>query len=185
MNHHVVLENIKKRRSIRKYTAAPVPRETLDRILEAGLWAPSANNNQPWHFCVITKAELIDSINSQGKAFLAKSDNAHHAERGKDPAYHVFFHAPCLILACHDGGKWSPVDTGLASQNMMLMAHAMGLGTCFVGMLTPFLQSDEGKALLASLPVPEGYIASHFITLGTPAAPAQERARKEGTVSFA
>lgn len=185
MENNAIFKNIFERRSIRSYEAAPVDGEKLELIMKAGIWAPSASNTQPWHFTVITDAKTIDEINDMGKAFMAKSDSETHRKRGNDPDAHILHHAPCVILASYDTQRsWGRVDTGLATQNIMLAAHALGLGTCFIGFFTPWLQSEDGKTYTSKFPIPDGYTPSHFITLGTPAAPTPKRDRKIGTVTY-
>ena len=62
-----VLQNIMTRRSVRKYQERPIPHDVLERILEAGTWAPSASNRQTWHFTVVTDKKIIDAWNQAGK----------------------------------------------------------------------------------------------------------------------
>jgi nitroreductase len=185
MQNHPVFENIFERRSIRSYLPAPVEKDKLELIMKAAIWAPSASNYQTWHFTVIQDKSVIDKINALGKEFLTKSDRPEYVERGNDPNYSVFHGAPCLILVSHETARrWGKIDTALASQNIMLAAHALGLGTCYIGMLTPWLEGGDAQPLLATLPIPQGYAAFHFITLGTPAATTAKRDRREGTVSY-
>jgi nitroreductase len=112
-----LLEAIRTRRSIRKYKKEPVPEEMLKQVLEAGRWAPSANNSQPWNFIVLRDEKLrkkIAEVTKYGK-FLAD--------------------APLGIAVAVDPQvSTHPVEDGaLATQNMMLAAHALGLGTCWIG----------------------------------------------------
>lgn len=169
------------RRSIRLYKRKQVPSELVHRIIEAGRFAPSAGNNQPWKFIVIQDKALIDEINTRCKkslkvhtritlpaAWLEKKipgdpdarfswwqklllpllvklrpgDTDQRVRGGvntvtSDPDYHIFFNAPTLILQLADrraiGG--TDYDSGICAQNMVLTAHALGLGTCYVGLI--------------------------------------------------
>jgi nitroreductase len=172
---------ILKRRSVRLYKKLPVERDKIERIIEAGRFAPSAGNNQPWKFIVIQRKEVIDEINEQCKRALRKAaylfmphdwldkkvpgtkaapytrwqqfvipllvalkpGDVEPRVRGgvntvtSDPAYHIFFNAPALIILTADrrGIGSIDLDTGICGQNMVLAAHAMGLGTCWVSLI--------------------------------------------------
>jgi nitroreductase len=70
-----VLKTIKERRSVRAYTDRQLTRSELDLIIEAGMYAPSAHNEQPWYFTVVQNRELLDEINKKANEIMAKSDN--------------------------------------------------------------------------------------------------------------
>ena len=114
------LEAIYTRRSIRKFTGKPIPDNLIRIILEAGMFAPSARNQQPWHFIVINDKSL--------KNRLMK---AH-------PYASMLSEAPSAILVCGDTdlelspGYW-PIDCAAATQNILLAAHAHGLGGVWLG----------------------------------------------------
>ena len=186
-----VFQNILTRRSVRSYQNRPVPREVLEAVLNAGLWAPSASNRQTWHFTVITDPKTIDEINERGKQWMANSGSESHMKRAGDPNFHIFFHAPCLLLVSYRkepewNSNWGEVDTALAAQNIMLAAHAMGLGSCYIGWLTPWLKSEEGSALLKKLGIEEPLHPFHFITLGYPTETENRQGpkRRENTVVY-
>lgn len=112
------LEAIRHRRSIRSYKSDAVEEEKIEKVLEAGRWAPSASNKQPWHFIVVkdedTRKKLAD-IHSYG-AFMAES--------------------PVVIVALGDPDrhpKYHLCDPHNAVMNMLLAAYDQGLGTCWMG----------------------------------------------------
>lgn len=114
-----VFEAIKGRRSVRKYTKKPVPEDLIMKILDAGRWAPSAGNRQPWSFIVLKDAEVkrrVAEATTYGK-FLAD--------------------APVGIAVVIDpqvSHRSGGVEDGAsATQNMLLAAHALGLGACWIG----------------------------------------------------
>jgi nitroreductase len=112
-----VFEAIKRRRSIRKYEATPVPQEKLENILEAARLAPSASNVQPRHFIVVTDEERKKALSSGMFAGFLKQ-------------------APVVIVACGDekkSPKWYAIDVAISVENMVLAATAEGLGTCWIG----------------------------------------------------
>ena len=117
-----VFEAVKTRRSIRRYKARPVEKEKLTKILEAARLSPSASNNQPWHFVAIADKETRERL---------------------FPAYNRdwFVTAPVIIVACatpseawsrQDGEEYWKVDVAIAMQSMVLVAHELGLGTCWI-----------------------------------------------------
>ena len=132
------LTAIKTRRSVRKYTAAPVGEDTVKEILRCGMQAPSACNEQPWQFVVI-----------RDKALLAKAGDINpYAKFAKD--------APVAILVCGDlrldkcQGYWVQ-DCSNCAQNMLLAAHALGLGAVWTG-IYPLGERVEGFRKLCGLP---------------------------------
>jgi nitroreductase len=138
-----VFEAVKERSSVRAYTDQPVPKETLEKILEAGRLAPSARNTQPWHFIVVTDPDKR-KILSKGKyaKFLTQS--------------------PVVIVACGDkeaSSDWYAVDVSLAVENMILTAQAEGLGTCCVG---SFDETEVRQAVKA----PDNYEVIVMLAVG-------------------
>lgn len=154
-----LFDAIHTRRSIRKYLDKPVSGEMLETILKAGMAAPSAGNQQPWHFLVITDRARLDAI----------------------PAFHPYskmvLQAPAAILVCGDpeGKKWPTFwdqDVSAATQNMLLAARGLGLGTVWVG-IYPEKERVEGFRKLFALPkhiipfalVPVGWPDGEFDTV--------------------
>lgn len=147
------LEAIHTRRSIRKYADRPVPDELVQKILRAAMSAPSACNTQPWHFVVITDRKLLARVPKVNPyAAMAKG-------------------APLAILVAGDvtlkqvPGYWV-VDCAAAVQNLLLAAHALGLGAVWTGVY-PRQERMEGFRRLLSLP--ENVAAHSLIVLGYPA----------------
>ena len=108
-----VFAAVQSRRSVRGYAHAEVPKEKIEKILEAGRRAPSAMNAQPWHFIVVTDLENRRLISKSGRyaGFLKES--------------------PVVIVGCGDSEaspKWYVVDVSIALQSMVLTATAEGLG---------------------------------------------------------
>lgn len=149
-----VLEAIKTRRSIRKYKKDPVPQEKLEKILDAGRWAPSASNLQPWKFIVLSDFEVkerVAKLLAWGR-FLAE--------------------APMGIAVVADPGASShPVEDGsIAAYSMLLAAHAVGLGGCW---LNPSASEEEVKEILG---IPKEHRLISVISIGYPAeAPSMTR----------
>lgn len=153
-----VLEAIRTRRSIRKYKGEPVLEEMLNKILEAGRWAPSANNSQPWNFIVLRDKKLrkeIAEVSTYGKFFAD---------------------APLGIAVVVDPeASTHPVEDGaIATQNMLLAAHALGLGACWIGAYGSVYE-DKVKKMLK---IPKGKRLLSIISVGFPDQ-AREKGRKE------
>ncbi len=140
------LEFLKNRRTIRNFKEKKVSDKEIEMILEAGRWAPSASNRQPWEFIVIK--------NEEKKQELAKL-----ARNGK-----FIGDAPIVIAIIgkiKQNPRWYVQDTSLVSMNMMLMAWALGIGTCWIGTMDrekakENLELGENDFVLTILPM--GYI---------------------------
>ena len=144
-----LLEAIRTRRSIRKYKKKPVPERMLRRVLDAGRWAPSANNSQPWNFIVLRDEKLrkkIAEVTKYGK-FLADAPLG-------------------IVVAVDPEVSNHPTEDGaIATQNMMLAAHALGLGTCWIGSYGS-AHEDRVKEILK---IPEKKRLLSIFALGFPA----------------
>jgi nitroreductase len=140
-----VFEAIQERRSIRSYKDTPVPRELMEKILEAGRLAPSAKNCEPWHFIAVTDAAKRKTLSGGTWAkFLAQS--------------------PLVIVACgdkKDSPDWYAIDVALAVENMVLTAVSLGLGTCCVG-------SFNEKEIKTTLKIPENFEVLVMLAVGYP-----------------
>lgn len=170
-----LFEAINGRRSIRKYRPDPVEDEKIDKILEAGRWAPSWSNTQCWRFIVVrdpaVKAELTTAL----MPFKFPDKEI------PNPAINIINTVPVVIVVCAEMGKsggppgapradgnfftdkgdWFMFDTALAVQNMVLAAHALGLGTVIIGTL------DAARAEKV-LGVPDGYRVVTLFPVGVP-----------------
>ncbi|MGD0996619.1 MAG: nitroreductase family protein [Candidatus Bathyarchaeia archaeon] len=138
-----VFEAVQERRSIRAYKDTAVPREKLEKILEAGRLAPSAKNIEPWHFIAVTDGEKR-KILSKGRyaKFLAE--------------------APLVIVACGDkkaSPDWYIIDVALAVENMVLTATSEGLSTCCIG-------SFDEKEVKETVKVPSNFEVLLLLAVG-------------------
>lgn len=137
-----VIEAIRKRRSVRAYEPAQVSKELLDLIIEAGNEAPSAMNSQPWRFVVVqdpdSRKKLLRAALPNAKKILSLAKDADperyaaimkRLEEQEDP---VYYSAPAVIFVI-GSGRYADHSCPLACENMMLAAHSLGLGSCWVG----------------------------------------------------
>lgn len=173
---------IMERRSIRSFKEEPLPDDMIRRILEAGRFAPSAGNMQPWRFIVVKSPEILDEMERDArivskvlmfcgdytksrlrriflkpfaKAIIRLMPNElepvpaglmHQIAEDRAPVFHG---APTIIIILEDvrGVGTPPVDVGICGQNMVLAAHSMGAGTCWVGVVKLLMYLPKWKKL--------------------------------------
>jgi nitroreductase len=159
------------RRSVREYTSESIDEQIIRRLIEAAVYAPNAVNEQPWTFTVVRDQNLLDRLSQDAKAHMLanmpESDHSHHFHSLlEDPKFQIFYQAPVLILvSAGRRGPWIVEDCALAAQNMMLAAYAAGLGSCWIGFAQAFLNTMDGKKLLA---LPESTVPIAPIIVGRP-----------------
>lgn len=151
-----VLEKIKSRRSIRKYKPDMIPQEVLDQIIEAGTYAASGMGQQNTIIIQVTKKELRDEISKRNCEIGGWKE-------GFDP----FYGAPAMliVLAKKD---WSNgvYDGSLVMGNLMLAAHELGIGSCWINRAKQEFETEWGKNLLKSLGIEEEYEGIGHCALG-------------------
>ena len=158
-----VLKAISGRRSHRAYQAEQLSEEVLSAILKAGLEAPSARNQQPWHFSVVQNAKLIQAIHDEAAAVMGKGGSP----RFTDPDFQIFYHAPTVIFLFGEKAfPWTQVDCGIAVENMALAAEGLGIGSVILGLPKPAFMGDKADELRARLGCPEGYDFVVALALG-------------------
>ena len=137
-------ESIVTRRRTRKYKPDAVAPELLQKVIEAGRYAPSGGNNQTNHFLVIQKAEILNKITSLAETAFAKmtvDENTYPSLRNsilasKKGGYVFSYRAPVLIIVANrkDYGN-NMADSVAAIENMMIAANALDLGSCYINQL--------------------------------------------------
>ena len=141
---------IRHRRSIREYQPQPVKRETILELIDAAVQAPSAMDEQPWHFTVVTNKELLARMSQSAKVqLLAESAQGPHIDHVRellsDPKFNIFYDASTLvIISAPRALQWAVEDCALAAENLMLAAHARNLGTCWIGFAQAWLDTPDG-----------------------------------------
>jgi nitroreductase len=159
-----VLKVIKNRRSIRSYLTTQLSKEDLELIIEAGIYAPSGHNDQPWHFTVIQNREIIQYISDKAKELMLKSDVDWVKRMGAAPNINLVHNAPTLIIVSGNKNALSPkTDCSAAIQNMLLASESLNIGSVWLGLVSFFFKlEDEVK----KLGVPEGYEPYYGVALG-------------------
>ena len=194
------LDLARSRRSIRRYLDEPVPRELIEKILDAACWAPSAHNRQPWRFAVIERAEtkhaLASAMGEKLRADLERDGVAQDIiEKDTARSYQRITSAPVVIIACmttrdmdvyHDTRRkkaefvMTIQSVAMAIQNLLLAAHALGLGACW--MCAPLFVADTVREVLK---LDEDWEPQALITLGYAAETrAKERVALDLRVKF-
>jgi nitroreductase len=159
-----MLDIIKNRRSTRGYEPEQIKQSDLDLLLEAAIYAPSAHNDQPWHFTVIQNKELLEDINTKSKQGLSKSTIDWRKEVGNNPKANLMYHAPTLIIVSGRKDAVAPmIDCSAAIQNMLLMAESLGLGSVWLGLIREYFTDPES---LKKLKIPAGYDPYYGVALG-------------------
>ena len=181
-----LMEAIFGRRSVRDYRPDPVPQETITRLIDAAIHAPSAINQQPWSFSIVRDRPLLDRIAHDAKAHMLSVRQAalpaHLYESLGSPDFHVFYHAPVLIvISATERGPWIVEDCALAAENLMLAAHGMGLGSCWIGLAQAWLDTPKGKETLG---IPDSHVLVAPIIVGLPGTVAPAVPRKAPEVRW-
>jgi FMN reductase [NAD(P)H] len=180
-----ISEAIAKRKSIRAYVAKPVSAGNLEKIIEAGRWAPNAG---PFQISVIRDAGLRQRINDRTRDAMVHSGNDFLQERAALPGYQPVYEAPVLILlSAPKDSPYRTVNTALAAENMMLEATGLGLGSCYLVSPTLALNGVKDSELAREAGIPEGYTLTCAVIVGHAAAEDRytlgERTRK-GSVTY-
>lgn len=162
-----ILKAIRNRRSTRAFLPQQIKDEEVKEIIDAGIYAPSASNKQPWHFTVIQNKEILDRLSEDFKELARKSDSDYIKKVGENEKFHVFYNAPTVILISGDEtNHYAAVDCAAAAENILIAAEALNIGACWVGFIAYLLNSEIGNHYLKELGIPEGYKQIHSVALG-------------------
>lgn len=145
------MKEIFSRRSIRKYKGEPVEQEKIDKMLRAAMYAPSAGNEQPWHFIVIKDRDVLTDITKF------------------HPHTHMLKEAPMAVIVCadtsdikYDGAFWIQ-DIAASVQTLMLEAESLGIGTCWCGV---YPKKELVDNMVKLLDLPEHIIPAAIVAAG-------------------
>ena len=170
-----ILEAMKERRSVRHYKPELPAREDLEAIAEAGIWAASGHDRQLTRVLIITDPALREKLRRMNTRIGGWAEDF-------DP----FYGAPAVLLVLSDRETPNYVyDGALVMGNMMLAAHALGLGSCWINRARQEFESEEGKAILKELGIEGDYAGIGHCIVGIPDGPAPARKeRKPGRISW-
>jgi len=160
--------------------------DIVKEIVRDGTFAPSAGNEQPWQFIIVTNKEILQRISDDCKtnilARIAKNPNDYAKRYRKmlqNPAFHIFYNAPCLIMILGESHiKNLSFDCTLAASYVMMAATAKGLGTCWIN----FAREISDPKLLAQLGIPDNYTIIAPIIVGYPAIEPAVPTRRDATI---
>ena len=169
-----LLDIIKKRRSIRKYTDGQIPKEHLEKIIEAGLCAPNAGGRQGTVIVGIHNKELTEIVGKLNLAGFDRSRLEGSYVSKEQPSIidnpnikSGFYGAPsvCIVFA-QKNFLYSIPDAFCAAENMVLQATELGISSCIIARGEETFDNDYGNSLLKDWGIPENYIARCFVILG-------------------
>ena len=168
-----VLDALRSRRSIRKYKPELPPKEALQQIIDAGLYAASGHGLQTAIIVAVTDKALRDRLAEMNRVI-----------GGWDEGFDPFYGAPAVLIVLADKSSYNCVyDGALAMGNMMLAAHALGLGSCWINRARQEFDTEEGKEILRAIGVEGDYEGIGHCIVGYPEGDAPEaKPRKENRV---
>lgn len=167
-----VMEALRGRRGVRDFRPEPVDKGVLKELVEAAILAPSYMNLQPWAFAIAADPETVAGLGRRAKSFLAgtldeRSPFFTQRQEISADRFDFFYRAPALIVVCaKTPGQLADMACAMAAQSLMLAAHSMGLGSCWVSFAQPWLDTREGRAALG---IPQDYRPIAPIVVGGPA----------------
>ena len=174
-----ILEIIRHRRSIRKYTTDLVPTSMLDCIIEAGRFAPSGGNSQTTHFLVVQNPQVLQLLRTTAAEEFAKMEvhegmyrslvSSIRLAQRKGTGYDFTYGAPVLILLANKRSYGNAMaDCSCALENMMIAAHAIGLGACWINQLHWLDEEPAVRAFLEELGLSPEETVCGGLSLGLP-----------------
>ena len=165
-----MLENLKERRSIRKYKPEQVCDDHLDAVLEAGLYAASGMNTQNTIMVAVRDKETRDQLSRMNAEVMGTTS---------DP----FYGAPCVVVVLVEPERYTAVEDGsLVMGNLMQAAYDIGLGSCWIHRARQMFESEEGKALLRKWGLREDLIGVGNCILGYADENPAPKPRREGRI---
>lgn len=188
-----VLENMMTRRTIRRFSKEQVREEELQAVLDAGMYAPSAGGRQGVLFVVSQNREMNEKLGriKRNNSTVKMSTDTVYISREQpsiadDPnIFNAFYDAPTVItLFVPKNFLFGPYDASAAAENMLLAAHSIGLGGCYIGSAWESFADPYGQEVLREWNIRTDYFAALHVLLGYPKdeqAP-KSKARKEGRI---
>ncbi|HXK50445.1 MAG TPA: nitroreductase family protein [Clostridiales bacterium] len=164
-----IMRCIRSRRSCRNFKPDPLREEELEQVIEAGLWAPSGNNKQPWYFTVIRNKRTVEKINNDAKENAVKYlTDPNRLSVANNKNFDLFYGAPCIIIISADMRSGTAVaDCSAAIQNMLLMAENLKIGSLWNGIIRRFWFETPGVAAFKQeYEIPEEFTPLYAVAFG-------------------
>ncbi|NTW52729.1 MAG: nitroreductase [Chlorobiaceae bacterium] len=171
------IATILRRRSVRSYRQDPVGPAELEQILETARSAPTAMNQQPWHFTVIRDPGLLAKLEKVCRSAFLESNIEALRQIAAQEGFSVFYNAPVLIIVSGDVNAISPqYDCTLAMENMMLAAASLEIASCWTHAVMMFHATEKGKTMFRELGIsfPDNHVPYAAAVFGYPAGPLPE-----------
>ena len=170
-----ILDVIVSRRSVKKYKSDSVPQELVEKVVKAGTYAPSGMNRQSPIILAVTNRKVRDKLSALCARLRGMPE-------GADP----FYGAPVALVVLADKNAFTYVyDGSVVLENMLLEAHSLGLGACWIHMAKQMFEDSEGKALLESLGITGDYEGIGTCVLGyADGDPTRDIPRKDNYVYY-
>lgn len=170
----MLMDLIKRRHSIRKYTDEQIKIEDLQKILEAGNWAPNAGGGQRSMLVALHNKELAEYVGKMNMEHFDRKNLAGNYVSKEQPSTidnpeirNGFYGAPTVICVfCQGDFIFKTADAFCIIENMILQATELGIASCIVSRGYETFNSDEGRRLMKEWNVPEGYTCQGFVVLG-------------------
>jgi nitroreductase len=161
------LEVIRRRRSIRRYLAKQISGSEINQILEAAVFAPSAMNQQKWHFAVVQNKSVLSRMVQITRKNKLRSNISVLVKMAQEEDYHTYHGAPTVVIVSgEEQTKFVELDCAMAAQNIALAAESMGIGSCIMTSAGLLFASVEGLEMKKELGIPKGYKHICSIALG-------------------
>lgn len=168
-----IIRTMEERRSIRRYKPETLPREIIDQILEAGTYAPTGRNSQSPIILAITDKETRDRLSALNAEIMGK------------PGFDPFYGAPVVLVVLADRSVPTHLYDGcLVMSHLMLAAHSLGVGSCWIHRAKEEFDLPEGKELLRSLGIEGDYEGIGHCILGWPDGPAPEASPRKNSYVY-
>jgi nitroreductase len=176
-----IIDAIKDRRSTRRYLDKKIPKKVVEKIIDAGIYAPSSHNGQPWNFLVISNRKRIKAFSDELKRwyrFLVRitwplrfipwiRDGAKQIRPWIRTEKDLFFYSAAVVMIIHaKKDEFSREDCACCGENMMLAARSLGIGSCWIGLADVALKRN--KAMRKRLGIPGSHKTVATIVFGYP-----------------
>jgi len=164
-----VMKNILTRRSTRAFQAKPIPKEELNQILQAALYAPSGMGRQTWKFTAIVNQEKIQKLAAAVGKKLGREE-------------YNFYNPVAIIIPSNEKSSiWGRDDNACALENIFLAAHSFGIGSVWINQLNDGTSdAPEVRAILEEFGIPNTHTVYGIAALGYPAVPVEDKVNKTG-----
>ena len=167
-----VMENLLTRRSCRSFTEEKIPREQLDDILQAALYAPSGMGLQTWQFTAVTSPSRIQELAHLIGDTLGRE------------GYDMYSPQVLIIASNERDSRFGREDNACALENIFLAAHSYGIGSVWINQMQGICDVPAIRAKLDEFGIPSGHVVFGMAALGYPASALPEKAAKKGVVKI-